>query len=150
MGALQSHGELVVGRVNSVRDAQAMMTSDDPAIVVLSISDSDDLKDITTLGATGARTIGLIPKPSAILRDAAIDAGAQDILVAPGPERLESSILSLAGILDKGYELLGAPPWPEDPHDGDTHPLHLCRVGSQLYEATITTVYREKKWYLQG
>ncbi len=60
------------------------------------------------------------------------------------------SVLALFGNSADEFELLGTPPLPENPQNGNTFPVYLCRKGSQLCEATITTVYRDNKWYLQG
>ena len=60
------------------------------------------------------------------------------------------AVLGLFGNSTDEFDLLGTPPWPEEPEDGDTYPVYMCRKGSLLCEATITTVYQDGKWYLQG
>jgi len=50
----------------------------------------------------------------------------------------------------EAFELLSTPTWPEAPADGYEHPVHLSRKGSLLHDATITTVYRDGKWYWGG
>jgi hypothetical protein len=60
------------------------------------------------------------------------------------------AVLGLFGNSADEFDLLGTPPWPEKPHNGNTYPVYLCRQGSLLCEATITTMYQDGKWYLQG
>ncbi len=46
------------------------------------------------------------------------------------------------------YEFLRTPSYPEDPQDGDKHPIKLCRKGSLLHDATVQMVFDGGKWYL--
>ena len=48
------------------------------------------------------------------------------------------------------YELLGTPSWPEEPANGEEHPVYLCRKGSLLCAGTLVFVYRNGKWYVRG
>jgi len=49
-----------------------------------------------------------------------------------------------------GFDLLSTPTWPEAPANGYEHTVYLTRKGSLLHDATITTVYRDGKWYFGG
>lgn len=44
------------------------------------------------------------------------------------------------------YVFLSTPPYPERPQHGDKHPIHLCRRGSLLHEATVEMAFRDGKW----
>lgn len=46
-----------------------------------------------------------------------------------------------------GYGFLSTPAYPEDPQNGSKHPIHLCRKGSLLHEATVEMVFQNGKWY---
>jgi len=46
-----------------------------------------------------------------------------------------------------GYGFLSTPPYPQAPQDGDKHPIHLCRKGSLLHEATVEMVFQDGTWY---
>lgn len=49
-----------------------------------------------------------------------------------------------------GYGFLSTPPYPQDPQNGDKHPIHLCRKGSLLHEATVEMAFQDGKWYFWG
>jgi len=51
----------------------------------------------------------------------------------------------MMGILD----FLGTLPEPENPRNGQPHPVYLCRTGSLLCELTLNFTYQDGKWYLQ-
>jgi hypothetical protein len=46
-----------------------------------------------------------------------------------------------------GYGFLSTPAYPEDPQNGDKHPILLCRQGSLLHDATVEMVFQDGKWY---
>jgi len=45
------------------------------------------------------------------------------------------------------YGFLSTPAYPKDPQNGDKHPIHLCRKGSLLHEATVEMIFQDGKWY---
>jgi hypothetical protein len=57
-------------------------------------------------------------------------------------------VMQTAGLVVE-YQFLSTPTWPENPENGHTHPIYLCREGSQLCEMTMVMACQDGKWYLK-
>ncbi len=57
--------------------------------------------------------------------------------------------MQTAGLL-VDLQFLGTPTWPDNPQNGNEHPIYLCREGSLLCETTLTMVFQDGKWYLKA
>jgi len=59
-------------------------------------------------------------------------------------------VISQYGSSMQSYDLLNPSGWPDEPENGTTYQIYLCRKGSLLRAVTITMVYNNGKWYCRN
>ena len=79
-----------------------------------------------------------------------LDLMANDFLRGIAAQQYDQYIRDQGTSLIQEFGLLSTPTWPNMPANGYEHPVYLTRKGSLLHDATITTVYRDGKWYWGG
>ena len=63
------------------------------------------------------------------------------------PEKVRGYV-EQAGYWANILEVLSTPEWPENPGNGNVHPIYLSRKGSMICEYMQPIVYEDGKWYV--
>ena len=114
-------------RTAAIAAGQAVHDQSTPLAALLSLLDAVGRKD-------AQQTIDLIANP---------------MIKALATEHIEDVFEPLGQGMGM-YAFLSAPPEPTHPQEGDKHPIHLCKQGTLLHEATVEMVFQNGKWTFWG